>query len=101
MNNSRFLTRVVILTELILLLTACSTGTLAPAPSAIKGSPQVPSPTVSPTPRLGVPGCHPPSPLEESNLGPDVRGTGQVMELWILGDKLHRQALSMDRAERP
>ena len=66
---------------MLFVLMACSNSTVAPAPS----------PTVSPTPRLGAPGCHPPSPLEESNLGPDVRGTGQGMDLWILGDKLRTQ----------
>lgn len=34
---------------------------------------------------LGAPGCHPPSPLDKSNLGfPEAQATTQAMDLWAL-----------------
>lgn len=74
---------------MLFMLTACSTSTTAPFPSASKNSPSsdVPSLTVSPTrtPKLGAPGCKPPSPIDQSNLTfPEVQGTATGMEVWIL-----------------
>jgi len=70
---------------LIFVLMACSTSTVTPAPSVPKGSSQASSPTVSPTPTLGARGCHPPSPLDRSNLGfPEAQGTTLALDLWSL-----------------
>lgn len=70
---------------LIFVLMACSNSTGVPASSVPKGSSQASSPTVSPTPKLGAPGCHPPSPGDQSNLGfPEVQGTATGTELWAL-----------------
>lgn len=70
---------------MILVLTACSNSTIAPPSSLTKASPQVSSMTASPTPKPGAPGCKPPSPVDESNLGfPEVQGTTQSMDLWAL-----------------
>lgn len=70
---------------MILVLMACSNSTVASAPSVPKGSSQASSPTVSPTPKLGANGCHPPSPLDKSNLGfPEAQGTTSALDLWSL-----------------
>ena len=77
--------RLIFCSLLICVLMACSTSTGVPAPSVTKGSSQAPSPTVSPTPTLGAPGCHPPSPLDKSNLGfPEAQGTTSALDLWSL-----------------
>ncbi len=60
---------------MILVLGACSNSTQAPAPS----------PAVSPTPQLGTAECHPPSPLDKSNIGfPEAQGTATGTTLWAL-----------------
>jgi len=72
-------------TLMILILAACSTNLSAPASRVAQGSPHTPSPTSSPLPRLGAPGCHPPSPLDASNLGfPEAQGTATGTQLWAL-----------------
>jgi hypothetical protein len=64
-------------TLMILVVAACSTNTSAPASSITKGSPHTSSSTASPTPRLGAPGCHPPSPLDYVKFGlPGSKGYG-------------------------
>lgn len=74
---------------MLFMLTACSPSTITPLPSASKGSPSshVPSLTASPTrtPKLGAPGCKPPSPIDQSNLTfPEMQGTTPGMDLWAL-----------------
>ena len=70
---------------IVLVLSACSNSAVAPATPVAKGSPRVPSPTASPAPKLGGPGCRPPSPLDTSNLGfPEAQGTTAAMDLWAL-----------------
>jgi len=72
-------------TLMILVLAACSTNTSAPASRVAQGSPHTSSSTASPTPRLGAPGCRPPSPLDTSNLGfVEARGTATGTQLWAL-----------------
>src|SRR5215469_10336198 len=69
----------------VLVLAACSNGAVAPATPVTKGSPPVSSPTASPAPKLGGPGCHPPSPLDTSNIGfLEAQGTTASMDLWAL-----------------
>lgn len=70
-------------------LIACSTGTTTSFPSASKNSPSshAPSLTISPTrtPKLGAPGCKPPSPIDKSNLTfPEIQGTTPGMDIWAL-----------------
>jgi hypothetical protein len=70
---------------MMLVLAACSTNTSAPASSITKGPLHTSSPTASLTPRLGAPGCHPPSALDTSNLGfLEARGTATGTQLWAL-----------------
>jgi len=70
---------------MIFVLMACTNCTAPPAPSVTKGSPQALSPTASPTARLGAPGCNPPSPIDESNIGsPEAQGTATGTILWAL-----------------
>src|SRR5205809_3304118 len=72
-------------TLMILLVAACSTTTSVPSSPAAQGSPHTSSPASSPVPRLGAPGCHPPSPLDTSNLGfLEERGTATRTQLWAL-----------------
>ncbi len=72
-------------TLMMLVVAACSTNTSAPASRVAQGSPHTSSSTASPTPRLGAPGCHPPSPLDTSNLGfLEARGTATGTQLWAL-----------------
>jgi hypothetical protein len=60
---------------MLFVLMACSNSTVAPAPS----------PTVSPTPKLGASGCHPPSPLDKSNIGfLEAPATTPALDLWSL-----------------
>ena len=70
---------------LTVLLAACSSGaptlvlpraTLTPISSHV---------SPAPTPTLGAPGCHPPSPLDTSNTGdPEAPGTTPARDLWSL-----------------
>ncbi len=72
-------------TLMLLVLAACSINTSAPASSITKGPLHTSSPTASPMPRLGAPGCHPPSALDTSNLGfLEARGTATGTQLWAL-----------------
>ena len=61
---------------IVILLAACSNSTVATAPS----------PTVSPTPKLGAPGCKPPSPMHPAPPQglPEVQGTATGVQLWAL-----------------
>ncbi len=60
-----------------LVFAACSSG---PSPA-----PPLRHVTPVPTPQLGRQGCHPPSPLDTSNLGfPEARGTTPARDLWAL-----------------
>jgi hypothetical protein len=68
---------------LTVLLAACSSG--APTLVLPRATPTPISSHVSPTPTLGAPGCHPPSPLEISNQGfPEAQGTTPARDLWSL-----------------
>ena len=72
-------------TLIILVLVACSTNPGAPASPVARKSPHTSSPTPSSLPRLGAPGCHPPSPLDTSNLGfLEAQGTATGTQLWAL-----------------
>src|SRR5260370_14487702 len=72
-------------TLMILVLADVSTTPAAPASPVAQGSPHTSSSTASPTPRLGAPECHPPSPLDTSNLGfLEARGTATGTQLWAL-----------------
>jgi hypothetical protein len=62
---------------LTVMLVACSTSSTPPHATSI--------PTPKPTLTLGSAGCHPPSPLETSNLGfPEAQATTQARDLWSL-----------------
>ncbi len=68
---------------LVMLLTACSTTSVAPSPTA----PQIPTRvTQATTPTVpGARNCHPPSPIVKSNVGlPEVHGTATNTELRAL-----------------
>ena len=74
MKQAGVLRKAIIL--LRVLLAACSSG--APTPISSHTSP-------TPTPRLGSPGCHPPSPLDTTSIGgPEAPGTTPVRDLWSL-----------------
>jgi hypothetical protein len=70
---------------MMLVLVACSNSTHVAALSRTNGSSQVPSPVSSLPPVLGAPECHPPSPLDVSNIGyPEALATATSTTLWVL-----------------
>src|SRR6266567_2656018 len=70
---------------LLLVLAACSSSTMAASSSATKVSSPTVSRVVSTVPKLGAPGCLPPSPVDQSSLGfPEAQGTAKGMGVWVL-----------------
>src|SRR5947209_12751927 len=77
---------------LFVLLPACSSGSQAssnPSPVAQKtiteSSPvPSPSPTITGSRMPGLKNCQPPSPIDNSAVGPEVQGTATNAELWAL-----------------
>jgi hypothetical protein len=70
---------------LLLVLAACSSSIMAASSSATKVSSQTVSKVASVVPKLGAPGCLPPSPVDQSSLGfPEAHGTAKGMDVWVL-----------------
>lgn len=70
---------------LLFVLTACSSSTLTASSSTTKVPSQTVSRDVSAAPKLGAPGCLPPSPVDQSALGfPEAHGTAKGMDVWVL-----------------
>jgi hypothetical protein len=72
----------------IVLLAACSTSSptsSSPSPVAQKTiAAASPSPTITGPFTPGLKSCQPASPIDNSSVGPEVRGTGINAELWAL-----------------
>ncbi len=72
----------------LLLLCSCVPGRASSAatPTATTTSTPSPTATVTPTPILVSPDCHPPSPIHEGPVGPEVQGTASPasQQLWGL-----------------
>ena len=70
---------------LLLVLAACSSSMMAASSSATKVSSQTVSRVASVVPKLGAPGCLPPSPVDQSSLEfPEAHGTAKGMDVWVL-----------------
>ena len=73
---------------LIIVLAACSTSSPAsssPSPVAQKTITAVsPTSTITGPTTPGLKSCQPASPIDNSSVGPEVRGTGTNAELWAL-----------------
>lgn len=70
---------------LTVLLAACSSGTPALVQSRATVTPPSSHASPTPSPPLGAPECHPPSPLDTSNIGfPEALATTPARDLWSL-----------------
>jgi len=68
---------------LIILLTACSNSSTSSSPVAQKPTPLPSSPITTPT-ASALKNCQPTSPIDQSSVGVEVRGTATNAELWGL-----------------
>jgi hypothetical protein len=69
-----------------LVLAGCSTSAPSSTARATPTAALTQTPTPSPTPigPLGAAGCHPPSPIDNSPVGPEAQGTSSHSSLWAL-----------------